>query len=174
MLLAKNIMRSLGVTLCCGVVMLSGCSRNPASRDAALAQQQAQAYAAADEPLAFSPVDRTRAPQNDTYYFAYDSDQMTSADQLALLVQANYLAAHPNAKVRLEGNTDERGSAEYNIALGWRRAQSVAQRLELQGVHPRQIQIISFGKEKPAVLGHTAAAYTKNRRVNLIYKGLTS
>ena len=76
-------------------------------------------------------------------------------------VQANYLAMHPGVKVRLEGHTDARGSAEYNIALGWRRAQSVAQRLEMQGVHPDQIKIVSYGKEKPAVLGDTAAAYAK-------------
>ena len=155
----------------CGIFILSGCSTLSASRGSAAASQvTAQTYAAGDEPLAFSPHDRSLAPQNDTYYFKYDNDTMSADDMRAADVQANYLAMHPGVKVRLEGHTDARGSAEYNIALGWRRAQSVAQRLEMQGVHPDQIKIVSYGKEKPAVLGDTAAAYAKNRRVNMVYQ----
>lgn len=156
------------------LVQLVACSRLSGAAASQSAASHIQTYAAGQEPLAFAPQDRTRAPQNETFYFDYDRDQMQPDDIQAADVQAAYLATHPRLRIRLEGHTDARGSAEYNIALGWRRAQSVAQRLELQGVHPRQIKIVSYGKEKPAVLGDNAAAYAKNRRVNLIYKDTAS
>lgn len=110
------------------------------------------------------------APSNQTYYFAFDSSVMRSKDMQALLVQANYLATHPNTYVRLEGNTDNRGSREYNIGLGWHRDQTVARILEQQGVHANQIQMVSYGKENPAVPGNNEHAWALNRRVEFIYK----
>ena len=85
-------------------------------------------------------------------------------------MQANYLASHPNAKIRLEGNTDDRGTQEYNIGLGWRRDQSVARILQQQGVSPKQIQMVSYGKLRPAVPGENEKAWGLNRRVNMVYK----
>lgn len=111
-----------------------------------------------------------RAPANQTYYFAYDSSRMRSQDKRALRIQANYLASHPKARIRLEGNTDDRGSREYNIGLGWRRDQSVARLLEQWGVRPKQIQMVSYGKEHPVVTANNEKAWALNRRVNLIYK----
>ena len=111
-----------------------------------------------------------RAPANQTYYFSFDSSQIRSQDQRALMIQAGFLASHPNSKIRLEGNTDNRGSREYNIALGWRRDQTVARMLEQQGVRPNQIQMVSYGKERPAVTGNNDQAWALNRRVNFIYK----
>jgi len=111
-----------------------------------------------------------RAPANQIYYFSFDSSSMRSQDARALLIQANYLATHPNAQIRLEGNTDNRGSREYNIGLGWRRDQSVARMLEQRGVRPRQIKMVSYGKERPAVTGNNDRAWALNRRVNLIYR----
>ena len=110
------------------------------------------------------------APSNQTYYFSFDSSKMRSQDGRALMVQANFLASHPNAKIRLEGNTDNRGSREYNIGLGWRRDQSIARMLEQQGVRPDQIQMVSYGKERPAVTGNNEHVWSLNRRVKLIYK----
>ncbi len=72
-------------------------------------------------------------------------------------------------RVRLEGNTDERGSREYNIGLGERRAQAVRRALMLQGVADAQITTVSYGEERPAVTGHTEEAWSRNRRVDIVY-----
>lgn len=113
---------------------------------------------------------RLKAPYDQVYYFAFDKFDVNEEDVASVNVQANYLAAHANAKVRLEGNADERGSREYNIALGWKRAKAVAAILQQQGVAASQIAMVSFGKEKPVSLGHDENAYRLNRRVNLIYE----
>ena len=115
-------------------------------------------------------VNSLKAPSNQTYYFALNSSDVHQSDMKALLIQSNYIAAHPGAKVRLEGNTDNRGSREYNIGLGWRRDQSVARVMEQQGVKASQIQMVSHGKENPAVPGNNEHAWALNRRVNFIYK----
>ena len=82
---------------------------------------------------------------------------------------AKYLAANPSTRVRLEGHTDERGSREYNIGLGERRAQAVRRALLLQGAADAQISTVSYGEERPAVPGHDEAAWAKNRRVEIVY-----
>jgi peptidoglycan-associated lipoprotein len=110
------------------------------------------------------------APCNQSYHFNFDSDVVHQEDMNAIYAQANYLVAHPNAKIRLEGNTDERGSREYNIALGWRRAQALARILGQQGVSPKQIVLISYGEEKPVAFGHDESSYWQNRRDDLVYK----
>ena len=115
-------------------------------------------------------VNPLTAPSHQVYYFSYDSNEVDSSDYKAVSIQANYLVAHPNAKVRLEGSTDDRGSREYNVGLGWRRDQAVARLLEQQGVQPNQIDMISYGKERPAVMGNDDAAFSLNRRVELVYE----
>lgn len=110
------------------------------------------------------------APANQTYYFMFNENAVKPSDYKAIQIQAAYLAAHPNAKIRLEGNADNRGSREYNIGLGWRRDQAVAKILEQNGVLPSQIDMVSYGKERPAVLGNTEYAWRLNRRVNLFYE----
>jgi peptidoglycan-associated lipoprotein len=82
---------------------------------------------------------------------------------------AKYLNGNAGNKVRLEGHSDERGSREYNIGLGERRAQAVRRALMLQGVTEAQITTVSYGEERPAVQGSDEAAYAKNRRVELVY-----
>lgn len=116
-------------------------------------------------------VNSLKAPTNQAYYFDYDSNGVHASDYPAINAQAAYLAAHSQAKIRLEGNTDDRGSREYNVALGYRRDQAVSQYLEQRGVSAKQIQMVSYGKEHPAVAGDTQKAWSLNRRVNLIYKG---
>ncbi len=110
------------------------------------------------------------APANQTYYFDFDSNEIQASDMNAIHIQANYLATHPKAKVRLEGNTDNRGSREYNVGLGWRRDQALARIFEQQGVLPKQIDMVSYGKEHPAVDGNNEHAWSLNRRVNLVYE----
>ena len=102
-------------------------------------------------------------------YFDYDNSAIPSRFSAAIRAHAQYLSQHPDVKLRLEGNTDERGTREYNVALGERRAESVKQALVLSGAGGNQVSTLSFGEERPAVLGHTEDAYSKNRRVEFIY-----
>ncbi|MGB6976218.1 MAG: peptidoglycan-associated lipoprotein Pal [Gammaproteobacteria bacterium] len=113
---------------------------------------------------------RLKAPFNQTYYFDFDRSDVFPDDYASIQVQAKYLVAHPNAKVQLQGNTDDRGSREYNIALGWRRAKAVQAILEQNGVAPNQINCLSFGAEKPVAVGDNESAWRLNRRVDLVYK----
>ena len=101
-------------------------------------------------------------------YFNFDSSEIRSEDLALVAAHASYLAKYKNAKVRLEGHTDERGSPEYNVGLGERRAQTVRKALMLQGVTDPQITTVSYGEERPAVEGSDEAAYAKNRRVELV------
>ncbi len=105
-----------------------------------------------------------------TIYFGYDSD--TIPDRYMPVIQANvtYLKSHANAKVRLEGHTDPRGSREYNIGLGQRRGNSVADALEAMGIARSQFIVVSYGKEKLAVPGHSEEDYRLDRRVEIIYE----
>lgn len=102
-----------------------------------------------------------------TVYFAYDSADIDTAGQGVIANYSKYLSSTASAKVRLEGHTDERGSAEYNVALGERRAQTVARELKAAGVTDAQLSIVSYGKERPAAQGSTEEAYSKNRRVEV-------
>jgi peptidoglycan-associated lipoprotein len=104
-------------------------------------------------------------------YFEYDSDAILPEDQELITAHASYLSAHPEQMVTLEGHADERGSPEYNIGLGDRRAQGVKRAFELQGVPAQQITVVSYGEEKPAAEGHSEAAYRLNRRVEIVYVG---
>ncbi len=114
-------------------------------------------------------VNSLSAPSHQVYYFSYDQSGVSASDMRAITVQANYLVQHRNARVRLEGNADDRGSREYNVALGWRRAKAVESVLKQQGVNPNQIKLVSYGKEHPAVSGNNERAWSLNRRVELIY-----
>ena len=151
-------------------VSLTSCSKTP-STGSGSGSDASQTYGVngATDSDGFS-INSMTAPSDQTYYFGFDKSDMRPQDMKALMVQANYMAAHPSASVRLEGNTDNRGSREYNIGLGWRRDQSVARLMEQQGVRPAQIHMVSYGKENPAVQGNDEHAWALNRRVELIYK----
>lgn len=101
----------------------------------------------------------------------FDFDRSDVQPDFLELIQAhgNYLIAHPNVKVMIEGHADERGTPEYNIALGERRAKAVAKYLQSMGVLPSQITVVSFGEEKPLDLSKTDAGFAKNRRAVLVY-----
>ena len=103
-----------------------------------------------------------------TVYFAYDSSEIQPEYVPIVAAHATYLTKYPAARIRLEGNTDERGSCEYNIGLGERRAQAVRKALMLQGVTDAQIATVSYGEERPAADGHDEAAYAQNRRVVMV------
>ena len=103
----------------------------------------------------------------------FEFDSFTVADQFKPIVEAHarYLNANRNAKVTLQGHADERGSREYNIALGQKRADAVKRMMTLLGVQEMQVETVSFGKEKPRNLGHDEAAWAENRRVDIVYAG---
>lgn len=105
-----------------------------------------------------------------TYYFGFDDSSLASATKSAIEKHADYLIHHEGAKIRVEGHTDERGSREYNVALGERRAASVADILRQAGVQESQIAVVSYGEEKPELFGHDEEAYTKNRRARIVYE----
>ena len=107
--------------------------------------------------------------QNNIVYFGLDKYDIQSDFAQMLDAHANFLRSNPSYKVTIEGHADERGTPEYNIALGERRANAVKMYLQGKGVSADQIAIVSYGKEKPAVLGHDESAYAKNRRAVLVY-----
>jgi peptidoglycan-associated lipoprotein len=107
--------------------------------------------------------------QDHIIYFDFDQSRINSDFAVTLDAHAKYLSENNDVKVLIEGHADERGTPEYNIALGERRAKAVASYLEGMGVLPEQISIVSYGEEKPMVKGHTEEAFAKNRRAVLVY-----
>jgi peptidoglycan-associated lipoprotein len=102
-------------------------------------------------------------------YFDFDKSEIKPEFADIVSAHARNLTGHPNFRLKLQGNTDERGTREYNIGLGERRAQAVRRALMLQGVAESQLTTVSFGAERPAVEGDDEAAWAKNRRVELVY-----
>jgi peptidoglycan-associated lipoprotein len=100
----------------------------------------------------------------DRVFFGYDSYELTTDAQATLERQATWLKTYPAVTIVVEGHCDERGTREYNLALGERRAAAVANYLVALGVDPNRIQTISYGKERPAVDGHDETAWSQNRR----------
>lgn len=103
-------------------------------------------------------------------YFDFDRSDVKDNFRAIVVAHGKYLATRPDAKVTLEGHADERGTREYNIALGERRTAAVKRILTLQGAASGQIDSISYGEERPAALGHDENAWALNRRAEFIYK----
>jgi peptidoglycan-associated lipoprotein len=124
-----------------------------------------------------APVETTPAPLSDaasllakrSIYYPFDVSAVQDADKPIVEAHAKYLSEHPDRKVHIEGNTDERGSNEYNLALGQRRADSVKQMLIVGGAKASQIETASYGEEKPKATGHDEAAWSQNRRSDIKY-----
>jgi peptidoglycan-associated lipoprotein len=104
-------------------------------------------------------------------YFDYDSYTVKDQDKALIEAHARYLVSNRGARLSIQGNTDERGSREYNIALGQKRADAVKKMMVLLGVNEIQIETVSFGKEKPRNQGHDEPSYSENRRDELVYQG---
>ncbi|WP_092485628.1 peptidoglycan-associated lipoprotein Pal [Candidatus Ichthyocystis hellenicum] len=105
-------------------------------------------------------------------YFPFDSFRISPQYQSVVLSHVNYLRSNPLESVRIVGNTDERGSREYNLALGQKRAEIVRQAFVSMGISSSRVEAISFGKEKPMARGHDEKAWSENRRSDLLYKSL--
>ena len=102
-------------------------------------------------------------------YFAFDSSAVDEENRAIVGAHAAYLAANKNVKVVLEGHADERGTREYNLALGERRAQAVERMVKVLGVTQDRIKTVTYGEEKPVAMDHNEAAWALNRRVEIIY-----
>ena len=147
---------------------------------------EAPAAPAAQAPVTQAPVDTSASnqgqvamdPLNDpnsplakrSVYFAFDSSTVDGEGKNTVANHADYLKGH-DKKVIIQGNTDARGSREYNLALGQRRAESVKHAMEVLGVKESQLEAVSFGKEKPKATGHSDADYAENRRADIVYQG---
>ena len=105
-----------------------------------------------------------------TVYFMLDSSEVMPDFVPVIAAHAQYLIANPAQRITLEGHGDERGSREYNIALGEQRAKSVAGMMKVQGVSESQLEIVSYGEEKPAAFGSDEESWEKNRRVEIVYQ----
>ncbi|TNE76839.1 MAG: peptidoglycan-associated lipoprotein Pal [Gammaproteobacteria bacterium] len=104
-----------------------------------------------------------------TFYFDFDTAEIKQEARDVLVAHAQFLAANPGQNVRLEGHADERGTKEYNLALGERRANAVQRFLIVNGASRGQIETVSYGEEKPAVMGSNESSWAQNRRVELVF-----
>lgn len=103
-------------------------------------------------------------------YFDFDRSEIKDEFRNIIRAHATYLANHPSASVVLEGHADERGSREYNIGLGERRANAVRRFLSLQGASSSQLEAVSYGEERPVAFGHDESSWKLNRRVEIVYQ----
>jgi peptidoglycan-associated lipoprotein len=156
--------------------MVTGQEDAEAARRAEEARQQALAeeQRLKEEALKEDSLQQERAArvafQEDDVYFEYDSAVLTPKAQALLKLKAQWMQDNPDARVLIEGHCDERGSNEYNLALGDRRAGSAKTFLVNMGVSAYRLSTVSYGEEKPADTGKTEAAYARNRRAHFILK----
>lgn len=163
------------------VTLLAACaSTKPAavSNNTGNASAASQTVAPADtgssmqNKLGADPLHDPNSPlAKRSVYFDFDSSTVKSTDKPTVEAHAGYLKDHADRKVIIQGNTDARGSREYNLGLGQRRAESVKRSLEVLGVKDSQVEAVSLGKEKPKATGTTEADYAENRRADILYNG---
>jgi peptidoglycan-associated lipoprotein len=166
-------------------LLLAACASTPLEEQPPAPVTDASAGAAAGQPgadpRAVARVDTTSKgmdPLNDpasplskrSVYFDFDSFVVKPEFQATVEAHGKFLVANPGRRVTIEGNADERGSREYNLALGQKRAEAVKSRLRLLGVAESQMETVSFGEEKPMATGADEAAWAQNRRADLNYK----
>ena len=171
-------MRHFLILTVCLAVGLSACSSKPKQADtkvedrgAGSGNKGAQTHAAGtDTGGSMSSLNDPSSPLAvRTIYFDYDSSDILPEYQKTVEAHAAFLAGNPKLTMALEGHADERGSREYNLALGERRAQSVKRQMVLLGAGAAQIRTTSFGEERPVVDAHDDASWSQNRRVEIVY-----
>lgn len=143
-----------------------------AAAERAAAERAAQTErVTAPERVAVDPLDDPSSVlAQRVIYFDFDRSDVKPEFMGVIQAHAQYLVAHPRMRVTLEGHTDERGSREYNVALGNRRSQAVRRMLMFHGVADGQITTVSYGEEKPVALGQNEQAWSRNRRVEIVYE----
>jgi peptidoglycan-associated lipoprotein len=170
--------------LIAGAALLTGCPKKHNVNEPPVAGSQVDSTAStagegastSTNPLGGDADSRARgfgegtgALARKVIYFDFDKSEIKAEYADIVTTAAHNLTANPKMKMKLEGNTDGRGTREYNIGLGERRAQAVRRALMLQGVAESQVTTVSFGAERPAVEGDDEAAWSKNRRVEVVY-----
>jgi peptidoglycan-associated lipoprotein len=170
-------------TVAVAAALLAACSSTPLNPPAPVttATPTPTAPAAAPSPPA-SPAptpSRTTLPDyldpnssisaKRSVYFDFDDFTIKNEYTDVVALHGKYLNPHPDLHIRIEGNADERGSAEYNLALGQKRAEAVARALKVYGVKDTQMEAVSFGSEKPKATGHDESAWAQNRRADVVY-----
>jgi peptidoglycan-associated lipoprotein len=169
--------------LIAGAALLSGCPKKHNVSEPPVAGSQVPDSSTAEEgaststnPLGGDADSRARSLGEGTgtlarkvIYFDFDKSEIKPEYADIVTTAAHNMTGNPKMKMKLEGNTDGRGTREYNIGLGERRAQAVRRALMLQGVAESQVTTVSFGAERPAVEGDDEAAWSKNRRVEVVY-----
>ncbi|PJK01508.1 peptidoglycan-associated lipoprotein [Lysobacteraceae bacterium NML75-0749] len=168
----------MAAVLCTGVVACSKKVKDappPASANTGAASTSTQAdtspapYTPAPGAYSIEDLNRDACLRQRSLYFDLDRDGVKPEFQSLILCHAKYLRDRPMARLTLEGNTDERGSQEYNLGLGERRANAVAQALQAQGANPAQISVVSFGEERPECRESNESCWSQNRRADLNY-----
>ena len=131
----------------------------------AMKMEPSEASQGTGGPSGKSALGQARAAfENTDIFFEYDSFDLTGEAKKILAEKASFLNSHPRIKIRIEGNCDERGTEEYNLALGERRAKAAQDYLIFLGIAPERISTVSYGEEKPADPGHNESSWVKNRR----------
>lgn len=159
------------------LLALGACSSGVKLDDAAAGSGAGAGAGTGTDPRAVAPVDVTRDPLNDpnsplarrSVYFDFDSYSVKPEYQGMLSEHAKYLQGNRSRRILIQGNTDERGTSEYNLALGQKRAEAVRRSLATMGVPESQMEAVSLGKEKPKALGHDEASWAENRRADIVY-----
>lgn len=157
--------------------LLAACAtqkpKEVAAKPAPAPATAATAPVAAAAPAAVATVDPLNDPKSilagRSVYYPFDIATVQDADKPLVQAHAKYLGDNPTRTVRLQGNCDERGSTEYNLGLGQRRADGVKKMMELGGAKADQLTSVSYGEEKPKAAGHNEAAWSQNRRTDLNY-----
>jgi peptidoglycan-associated lipoprotein len=167
-------------SLLVAAVVLSGCAKRPATTQAAAPAPTGSASTTAATPPAPTPAPSSTArpavqdfaavPELADVFFDFDKYDIRPGDAKTLDANANWLKSNPNHLVLIEGHCDERGTNEYNLALGERRAKSTMNYLVSQGVQANRITIISYGEERPQCTEHNEACWAKNRRAHFLVK----
>ena len=160
--------------LAVGALLLAACAKTPGMADGqnAAGGLSSHGLGAMEHFAGQMPGEMytSQTPHNQIYLFAYDDSNLNEKYMPSLDAQGSYLKGHSNARVLIAGHTDERGSREYNIALGEHRANTVSEALKMMGVPSNQMRVVSYGKERPANLGHDEASRQQNRRVEFTYE----
>ncbi len=146
-------------------------ANKPAAATSPRAQEEAVVFPARHDTAEADTASPPSSPKtlDHSVYFDYDDATVLARYDAMLLANAAYIKEHPDLSVEVQGNCDERGSSEYNLALGARRAEQVKRALEVGGANGTRIHTVSFGKEKPVAMGQDEASYSKNRRADIVF-----
>lgn len=159
------------------LAVLAACSSTPSTNAPAAASPSSPAQPQADTRQVAAPAKPALSELDDpagrlakrNVYFPYDRFTVDAKYEQMISAHADYLTHNPAAHISLEGNADERGSREYNLALGQKRADAVRNSLKLHGVADKQMEAVSYGKEKPKATCHDEACWQENRRADIAY-----